>query len=81
MANAKPQITDSLDTEIPEDGVCPACDHLVRGHTEVERVLRLRGIRRGVQYCRCPKSSDEPTAAAAQAQPDQLRLGVGLDGG
>ena len=48
-----------VDYEIPEDGVCGVCGRLVRGHSEVQRVLRLRGIRYG-PYCRCPQEPAPP---------------------
>jgi DNA replication protein DnaC len=49
---------------VPDDGICPDCDLLVRGHPGVEKLLALRGLKyyddklnkvvnKGVPYCRC----------------------------
>jgi DNA replication protein DnaC len=55
---------------VPDDGICPDCDLLVRGHPGVEKLLALRGLKyyddklnkvvnRGVPYCRCNVIADE----------------------
>ena len=55
---------------VPDDGICPDCDLLVRGHPGVEKLLALRGLKyyddklnkvvnKGVPYCRCNVIADE----------------------
>ena len=50
---------------VPEDGICPRCDRLMRNHAGVEQLLAARGLKYcdpetgrmvvtgGIPYCRC----------------------------
>ncbi len=46
LGSAYDAILDNLGTDtLPDDGVCPQCDKLVRNHPGVEKVLAARLLR------------------------------------